>query len=51
MQTPLVVASVNVILIALPQASDAVAVVNDGVAGQLMVVGAGKAAMIGAEMS
>ena len=47
----MVVASVNVILIALPQASDAVAVVKDGVAGQLMVVGAGSDAMTGAVMS
>ena len=45
------VASINVKLIALPQASDAVAVVNDGVAGQFMVDGAGNDAMTGAVMS
>lgn len=50
-QAPLVVASVKVKLIALPQASVAVAVVNVGVAGQLIVVGAGSAAKTGALMS
>lgn len=35
----------------LPQASTAVAIVNTGVAGQFMVVGAGSAAMTGAALS
>ena len=48
---PLVVTSVNVKLNALPQASDAVAVANTGVAGQLIVDGAGKGAIIGAVIS
>ena len=48
---PLVVTSVNVKLNALPQASDAVAVANTGVAGQLIVDGAGKGAITGAVIS
>ena len=47
----MVVISLNVKLIALPQISDAVAIVNDGVAGQLMVEGAGRDAMTGVVMS
>ena len=47
----MVVISLNVKLIALPQISDAVAVANDGVAGQLMVDGAGRDAMTGVVMS
>jgi hypothetical protein len=50
-QAPLVVASAKVKLIALPQASVAVAVVNVGAIGQLIVDGAGSAAMTGAVMS
>ena len=50
-QAPAVVTFTKVILIELPHASDAVAIVNDGVAGQLMVVGAGSGAMTGAEIS
>ena len=50
-QLPLVVASVYVNVKALPQASLAVAVANTGVFGQLMVVGAGKAAITGAVTS
>jgi hypothetical protein len=45
------VASINVYAIALPHPSVAVACVNDGVAGQLIVDGAGSAAMTGAEIS
>ncbi len=48
---PGVVTSVEVNVNALPQASVAVAVANTGVAGQFIVVGAGKAAMTGAVMS
>ena len=48
---PLVVTSANVKLNALPQASDAVAVVNAGVEGQLIVVGAGSDAITGAVIS
>ena len=47
----MVVASVNVKLNELPQASDAVVVANAGVAGQLIVVGAGSEAMTGAAIS
>ena len=47
----MVVISLKVKLIALPQISDAVAVANDGVAGQLMVDGAGRDAMTGVVMS
>jgi len=47
----LVVTSACVNVKALPQASDAVAVAKTGVAGQLMVVGAGKGAITGAEIS
>jgi hypothetical protein len=50
-QAPLVVASAKVKLSALPQASVAVAVVNVGAIGQLIVDGAGSAAMTGAVMS
>jgi hypothetical protein len=50
-QAPLVVASVKVRLNELPHASVAVAVVNDGVAGHVMVVGADNAAMKGAVIS
>ena len=42
---------IKVKLIELPHASDAVAIVNDGVAGQLIVDGAGSAAMTGAVIS
>src|SRR5690349_3338756 len=48
---PLVVASVNVRLNELPQASVAVATANTGVAGQLIVVGAGRFEMTGAVIS
>ena len=50
-QAPFVVTSVKVKLIELPHISEAVAVANTGVAGQLIVEGAGSDAMIGAEMS
>ena len=50
-QAPLVVASTKVILIELPHPSEAVATANTGVAGQLIVVGAGSDAMTGAVMS
>jgi hypothetical protein len=36
---------------ALPQASEAIAVANDGTAGQLMVTGAGSDEITGAEIS
>ena len=49
--TPFVVTSANVSVNALPHASVAVATANTGVAGQLMVVGEGNAAMTGAVMS
>ena len=45
------VASANVRLKALPHASDAVAVAKTGVAGQLIVLGAGNGAMTGAVTS
>lgn len=48
---PLVVTSLKVRLNALPHASVAVAVANDGVAGQSIVTGAGSAAMTGAVLS
>ena len=50
-QAPLVVTSVDVNVIAPPQASVAVAVAKTGVAGQLIVVGAGNAAITGAVIS
>jgi TATA-box binding protein (TBP) (component of TFIID and TFIIIB) len=50
-QFPGVVTSLNVNLNALPQLSVAFATANTGVAGQLMVEGAGKAAITGAEIS
>ncbi len=50
-QAPLVVTLIKVKLRELPQASDAVAIVNDGVAGQFIVDGAGSAAMTGAVTS
>ena len=45
------VTSLNVNVNALPHASTAVATANTGVAGQSMVVVAGKAAITGAEIS
>ena len=48
---PLVVTSAKVKLNELPQASDAVAMANTGVEGQLIVVGAGRDAMTGAVIS
>jgi hypothetical protein len=48
---PFVVTSTDVNVNALPQASIAVAVAKDGVAGQLMVDGAGNAAITGAVTS
>ena len=50
-QEPGVVTSLEVRVNKLPQASVAVAVANSGVAGQLIVVGAGKAAITGAVTS
>ena len=50
-QAPLVVTSLEVKVNALPQASVAVATANTGVAGQLMVVGAGNAPITGAVIS
>jgi hypothetical protein len=50
-QAPGVVISEEVSVKALPQASTAVATANTGVAGQLMVVGSGNAAMTGAVIS
>ena len=50
-QAPLVVTSAEVKVNALPQASLAVAMVNDGVAGQLIVAVAGKTAITGAVIS
>ena len=50
-QEPGVVTSAKVRVIALPQASVAVAVANEGTAGQLMVVGAGNAPITGEVMS
>ena len=47
----MVVTSAKVKEKALPHASDAVAVVNTGVAGQLIVVGAGSDEMTGAVIS
>ena len=48
---PSVVTSAEVSVKALPQASVAVATAKTGVAGQLMVLGAGNAAMTGAVIS
>ena len=50
-QSPGVVTSEEVKVKVLPQASTAVATTNSGVAGQLMVVAAGKAAITGAVIS
>ena len=50
-QSPGVVTSEEVKVKALEQASTAVATANSGVAGQLMVVAAGKAAITGAVIS
>ena len=50
-QVPFVVTSADVSVNALPQASEAVATANTGVDGQSIVVGAGSAAMTGAEIS
>ena len=50
-QSPGVVTSEEVRVKALEQASTAVATANSGVAGQLMVVAAGKAAITGAVIS
>ena len=50
-QAPLVVASTKVRLIELPHASDAVATSNAGVAGQLIVDGAGRDEITGGVMS
>ena len=50
-QAPLVVASAKVKLKELPHASEAVAAVNAGVDGQLIVDGAGSEAITGAVMS
>ena len=50
-QSPLVVTSLNTRLKALPHASVADAAANDGVDGQLIVDGAGRAAMTGASVS
>ena len=51
MQAPVVVASVKFKLNVLPHASEAVAVANTGVAGQLIVEGAGRDAITGAVSS
>jgi len=48
---PFVVTSANVSVKALPHASVAVATAKTGVEGQLIVVGAGSAAMTGASIS
>jgi hypothetical protein len=50
-QAPLVVTSAEVNVNALPHASVAVATANTGVAGQLIVVGAGSDPITGAEIS
>ena len=50
-QAPFVVTSAEVNVKALPQASDAVATANTGVAGQLMVEGEGSADITGAVIS
>ena len=50
-QLPFVVTSANVSVNALPHSSSAVAGVKFGVAGQFIVVGAGKAAITGAVIS
>ena len=50
-QAPFVVASVDVKVNALPQASVAVATANSGVAGQFIVEGAGNAPITGASVS
>ena len=51
LQAPLVVTLTQVSEYELPQASAAVATVNTGVAGQLMVEGAGRDAITGARLS
>ena len=51
MQAPFVVTSFEVIAMELPHASDAVATAKTGTEGQLIVVGAGKAAITGAAIS
>ena len=48
---PFVVTSLDVSVKALPHASNAVAIANTGVDGQLIVVGAGKAPITGAVIS
>ena len=50
-QAPLVLTSAKVSVKALPQASVAVATANTGVAGQEIVLGAGRAAITGAVLS
>ena len=50
-QAPFVVTSAEVKVNALPQSSVAVAIANTGVAGQLIVVGAGSAPITGAVIS
>jgi hypothetical protein len=50
-QAPVVVTSAEVSVNALPQASVADATANTGVAGQLMVAGAGRAPITGAVIS
>ena len=50
-QAPFTVTSDEVSVKALPQASSAVATANTGVAGQFIVVSAGRAAITGAEIS
>ena len=50
-QAPFVVTLINVKPYELPQASEAVATANTGVAGQLIVVGDGSDANTGAETS
>ena len=50
-QAPFVVTSFEVIVMALPHASVAVAIAKTGTEGQLIVVGAGKLAITGAAIS
>ena len=50
-QAPLVVTSAEINVNALAQSSVAVATANIGIAGQLIVVGAGRAPITGAEIS
>jgi hypothetical protein len=50
-QRPGVVASTDVRVKALPQASEAVATAKAGAAGQLIVLGAGRVAITGAVLS